>query len=67
MARNHAIPQSRAYTSAPPSIIRIGNVERNVTDPSSLTIEQQLKIPWGYLAFFNNDPIVSVIEQWDHC
>jgi von Willebrand factor A domain-containing protein 8 len=64
VARNHIILQSRAYASAPPSIIRIGNVERNVTDPSSLTMEQQRKIPRGYLASFDNDPVAQLHLQW---
>lgn len=62
--RIHVILQSRAYASAPSSFIRIGNVERNVSDPSSLTIEQQLKIPRGYLESFTNDPIAQSHLQW---
>jgi von Willebrand factor A domain-containing protein 8 len=48
----------------PPPIIRIGNVERRVSDPSQLTVEQRRKIPRGYLASFMNDPVAQAHLQW---
>lgn len=66
MTRNHVIRQSRTYASTGTAlpVIRIGNVERIVSDPSSLTIEQRRKIPSGYLAAFMNDPIAQSHLQW---
>jgi von Willebrand factor A domain-containing protein 8 len=54
--------QTRFFVS--PAVVRIGNVERSVTDPTLLTDEQRRKIPQGYLSSFRNDPVAQTHLQW---
>lgn len=54
--------QSRFFAS--PTFVRIGNVERSITDPLLLTDEQRRKIPQGYLSAFSKDPIAQTHLQW---
>jgi von Willebrand factor A domain-containing protein 8 len=49
---------------ASPTIVRIGNVERSIRNPLSLTDEQRRKIPQGYLSAFTNDHAAQTHLQW---
>ena len=45
-------------------IVRIGRVERPISDPSRRTAEHRRRIPRGYLACFRKDPVAQSHLQW---